>query len=295
MKLTRGAFQSFDGVEIAYAEVGTGRPTLLLHGFMASADLAWVRTGIAAALLSGRRLILPDLRGHGRSAAPQDQAAYPPDVAAMDQEALIAKLRLRDYDLVGYSFGARTALRLIARGARPRRCVVGGLGDIGMTDPAPHMRRVEDALCNGEQAADPRAGRLLQAKLSQRGLDRRAMLGMVGSSLPATREELAMMTLPILVVSGVRDRESGSVEQLAALLPLGEALTTPGDHHTAIVSAEFAEAIRRFLDGGQPVERRPSVADPGRADPDIQQHGPHGVSDANGQRFTAPSQRLLSA
>lgn len=248
MKLTYSTFPSFDGVEISYAEVGSGRPTLLLHGFLASADLAWVRTGIAAALLPGRRLILPDLRGHGRSAAPQDQAAYPPDVAVLDQEALIARLNLRSYDLVGYSFGARTALRLIARGEQPRRCVVGGLGDIGMTDPEPHMRRVEDALCNGEQAADPRAGRLLQAKLNQRGLDRQAMLGMVSSSLPATPEALAMMTLPILVVSGARDRESGSIDRLAALLPLGLALRTPGDHHSAIVSVEFAEAIRRFLD-----------------------------------------------
>lgn len=123
------------------------------------------------------------------------------------------------------------------------------------------MRRVEDALCNGEQAADPRAGRLMQAMLNQRGLDRQAMLGMVGSSLPATSDELAMMAPPILVVSVARDRESGSIERLPELLPLGEALTTPGDHYTAIVSVEFAEAIHRFLDAEDQVERHASMED----------------------------------
>ena len=86
-------FASFDGAEIAFTTIGEGRPTLLVHGFMANADLNFVQPGIAARVArEGRQVILPDLRGHGASAAPDDAAAYPPDALAMDQEALLRHL-----------------------------------------------------------------------------------------------------------------------------------------------------------------------------------------------------------
>jgi len=99
-------FQSFDGVSIGYRTLGdpAGWPTVMLHGFLASAESNWFLPGIAAAVAAtGRRVIAPDLRGHGRSDAPSDPAAWPPDVLARDQEALVAHLHLKDYDLVGYS------------------------------------------------------------------------------------------------------------------------------------------------------------------------------------------------
>ncbi len=111
-------FSSFDGQEIAYRVMGEGRPTLLLHGFLADSLSNWVQPGIAAALAGlGRQVILPDLRGHGASAAPTDLAFWPPDTLAMDQMALVAHLGLTDHDLVGYSLGARTAVRMMVRGA----------------------------------------------------------------------------------------------------------------------------------------------------------------------------------
>ncbi|MDR7118561.1 alpha/beta fold hydrolase [Caulobacter sp. BE254] len=126
-------FQSFDGVSIGYRTLGEGWPTLLLHGFLASAEANWFLPGIAAAVAAaGRRVIAPDLRGHGRSDAPTDPAAWPRDVLAMDQEALIAHLHLSDYDLVGYSLGARTAVRMAVRGARPRKLVLAGMGERGL-------------------------------------------------------------------------------------------------------------------------------------------------------------------
>ena len=94
-------FQSFDGVSIGYRTLGdpAGWPILMLHGFLASAESNWFLPGIAAAVAAtGRRVIAPDLRGHGRSDAPTDPAAWPRDVLARDQEALIAHLHLRDND-----------------------------------------------------------------------------------------------------------------------------------------------------------------------------------------------------
>src|SRR5882672_5455546 len=71
---------------------------------------------------------MPDFRGHGRSAKPHDASAYPRGVLTDDGFALLDQLRLDDYDLGGYSLGARIVVRMLVRGATPRRAVVGGQG-----------------------------------------------------------------------------------------------------------------------------------------------------------------------
>ena len=117
-------FDSFDGQRLAWRETGEGRPVILIHGFFSDAVTNWVRYGHAAAIaVRGFRVIMPDLRGHGSSARPHDASAYPPDALAKDGHALIAHLGLTDYDLGGYSLGARTTCRMLATGATPRRVV----------------------------------------------------------------------------------------------------------------------------------------------------------------------------
>ena len=55
-------------------------------------------------------------------------ALVPTDTLALDVEALVRHLGLADFDLGGYSMGGRAAVRLLARGMRPRRAVVAGMG-----------------------------------------------------------------------------------------------------------------------------------------------------------------------
>ena len=118
-----------DGTPIAWREIGTGRPLLLLHGYFAGAYANWIRPGHAAVLaLAGARVIMPELRGHGESGKPHDPRAYPSDVLAQDMQALVAALALRDDDIVGYSLRARVVVRMLAHGASPRRVILGGTG-----------------------------------------------------------------------------------------------------------------------------------------------------------------------
>ena len=119
---TTSRFAASDGVDLAWHELGEGRPVVLFHGLFSDAETNWIKFGHAALLAGqGFRVIMPDLRGHGESARPHDPSAYPPDILAEDGLALIDHLALEDYDLGGYSLGGRTCVRMVVRGARPRR------------------------------------------------------------------------------------------------------------------------------------------------------------------------------
>lgn len=125
---------SFDGTELAVHRLGAGRPLVLLHGLFSSAEVNWVRYGHAATIAAaGFDVIMPDLRAHGASAAPHDPAAYPHDVLVRDVAAVVAVLGLHDFDLGGFSLGARTAVRAVLSGIIPRRLVLAGMGLQGLT------------------------------------------------------------------------------------------------------------------------------------------------------------------
>ncbi|ATQ44382.1 alpha/beta fold hydrolase [Caulobacter mirabilis] len=250
MTVTTTAFASFDGAPIAVHEIGEGRPTLMLHGFIATAELNWILPGIADRVAAaGRRVIMPDLRGHGGSAAPTDPATWSPDILPRDQEALIKGLGLSDYDLVGYSLGARTAVRMLVRGATPERVVLGGMGDSGVMAAGMRAAMFEDSIRNGEKAADPKAGKIIQARIRQGGFVPEALLGVLSSFVPTTEDELRKLDRPILAVCGELDQDNGSPERLAELLPRGVAQRVPGTHLSAVAEPALAEAIVAFLEG----------------------------------------------
>ena len=123
----RHLYRGRDGTELAWHSSGPaqGRPAVLVHGLFGSGTLLADTPPARALAGRGYRVILPDLRGHGDSGRPHDPACYPPDVVADDVLALVDALGLDDYDLAGYSLGGKVVLRLLARGARPARAVVG--------------------------------------------------------------------------------------------------------------------------------------------------------------------------
>jgi pimeloyl-ACP methyl ester carboxylesterase len=63
-----------DGVEIYYEITGDGPTVLLTHGFSAS-TVMW-RDNVPALVSGGFRVVTWDMRGHGRSASPDDPALY---------------------------------------------------------------------------------------------------------------------------------------------------------------------------------------------------------------------------
>lgn len=244
-------FKTFDGLNLAWTETGSpnGRPTLVLHGFLASAQLNWIDPGLAAAMATtGRRILLPDLRGHGQSDAPIDPSAYPKDALPKDQEVLLAQLGLTDFDLVGYSLGARTAVRILARGhASPAKVFLGGMGEAGITTVGTRKDYFEDGIRNGANAKDARAGAYIQTILKQRGMSPEAALGVLSTQMSTSPEQLAKIKTPVLVVNGDQDRDNGDPLALAAALGNGTCQLVPGNHLSAVAEPAFRDALVAFL------------------------------------------------
>jgi pimeloyl-ACP methyl ester carboxylesterase len=237
-----------DGVGLAVHDLGEGRPVVLLHGFISSARANWFAPRLAQALAAaGHRVIAPDARGHGQSDAPTDPAAWPADVMVDDLLAVVDQLGLIDFDLAGYSMGARTAMRGCARGLRPRRLVTGGMGAEGIMFAGPRAELFEDAIRHGARARDPAMGRAIDRLMADQGLEREAMLGVLASFHPTTEAEIRAVDIPALVLLGEDDHDNGSAETLADWLPQGQSLRTPGDHGGAVSTPQFRDALTAFL------------------------------------------------
>ncbi len=241
-------FSSFDGQEIAWRELGEGRPIVLIHGFFSNATVNWVRYGHAARIAAeGYRVIMPDLRGHGDSARPHDPAAYPKDALADDGFALIAHLGLTDYDLGGYSLGGRTTMRLLARGATPGKAIVGGMGLDGIVHTAGRGGHFRTILTNLGSFARGSPEWMAEAFLKTTGSDPIALLNVLDTFADTPLEVVETLQTPTLVVAGQDDQDNGSAEALAAALPSGVLGIVPGNHMSAVTHRALGEAMARFL------------------------------------------------
>jgi pimeloyl-ACP methyl ester carboxylesterase len=116
-----------DGVGIEYEVTGAGRPVVLLHGFPDSGRL-W-RHQVPALAGAGFRVIVPDLRGYGRSGQPEAVEAYSLPFLAGDVLAVLADLDLAQAHVVGHDWGAALAGAGLAPVDRPRP--LGGPHDWG--------------------------------------------------------------------------------------------------------------------------------------------------------------------
>src|SRR5437762_10153482 len=105
-------FYSVDGLRLRYLEWGSSPsdPIVLVHGFSSTAD-AW--TGVGEVLGAEYHVIAPDLRGHGESEwDPQER--YSDDQLASDVHALVQRLGLPPFTLIGHSMGGAVAFTYAA-------------------------------------------------------------------------------------------------------------------------------------------------------------------------------------
>jgi pimeloyl-ACP methyl ester carboxylesterase len=237
-----------DGVELAFHETGRGRPVILLHGLFSDANINWMKFGHAARIAGeGFRVIMPDLRAHGLSGKPHEPEHYPKGILARDLRELVAHLGVTEFDLGGFSLGARTTVEGVGEGLCPRRAILGGAGLEGLRNWKRRKTFFLEAieLFDEVQRGDPHW--LSIQFIKSQNIDRVAAALLLESFEDTFMDWLQAFTMPTLVVCGREDEDNGSAEELAAALPNAVFREVPGTHMSSVTKAEFGEAIATFL------------------------------------------------
>jgi len=275
------SFLSYDGVRLAYTQLGEGPPLVCVPGGPGRAAGYLEDLG---GLSRTCTLVLLDARATGRSEVPPDPASLRYDRLADDLEALRVHLGLSVVDLLGHSAGALVAQAYAAQHRVGRLVLVtpsdtlqgGTRADVGAlraarsgepwyADAAEAVETMADAP-PAQQQALMRASRPFlygrwdertqaHALTADRQSSRRAELGFAAGAdevdVPALLARLGQVQSPVLVVGGERDAVTGvvSVHAVAASFPNASAVVLPGAGHFPWVDEPeaFYDAVAAFL------------------------------------------------
>jgi pimeloyl-ACP methyl ester carboxylesterase len=241
-------YQAGDNVSLNVTEMGQGRALILIHGYFSDAETNWIKYGHAALLAkAGFRVIMPDLRAHGRSDKPHETAAYPSDVLAHDVLALVEQLGLTDYDLGGYSLGGRTVARMLVKGAMPGRAIISGMGLDGLINTgsrAAHFRNIFEGLGTHVRGTSEW---MAEAFLKTTGGDPVALALILDTFVDTPLEAIRSWNMPVQVLVGADDDDNGSGAALAAELRSATLSVVPGNHMSAVVKPDLGQAMLAFL------------------------------------------------
>ena len=247
-------FHARDGTRLHFSQMGQGRALILVHGLFSNATVNWVKYGHAATIAAaGYRVIMPDLRAHGQSGAPHDAAHYPPDILCSDLADLVAHLGMDNFDLGGFSLGARTIVRaLVTQLVSPNRVILGGMGLAGLSNWAVRgdfFRRVIDQYDGAKRGDDIW---MAVQFMKTMGVDRTAARHLLASLVDTSESALSAIRQPTLVVCGSEDRDNGDPAALTAALPHAQHAVIPGTHMGCIVGKDLGRAMAQFLHGTAP-------------------------------------------
>lgn len=231
-----------DGARIYYEALGEGRLLLFVHGGTGTGGYDWEAQ---LALADRFRLIIPDLRGHGRSTQPATPLSL--DLIASDMLVLAGSLDRPLDAVVGFSIGASAMLRLLTQRPGLTRAFV-AIGASFRGDPG----RVEQIVT----APWPEELRRLRHEASEDREHwqelRRQLAETWAKTLDLGPPELARVDCPTLVVCGDRDRIEPirTAALIARQVAQGELLVLPRAGHFAQRDrpGPFNAALVDFLD-----------------------------------------------
>jgi len=215
---------------LAVEEHGQGPlPLILIHGMAGDASF-WA--SLVRALGPGYRVIIPELRGHGRSGQPSD-GQYAIAAHAADLVAVVEAMALDRVVLVGHSFGASVALE--AATLMPTQVagmvLLDAAGDFsyvppealegfiaGMEHPAHYTETVEGAFDVALEGATAETERRVRAAIMAAPP---AMIVAMYKSLLRYRptDALAKYSGPLLLVTAPTNSASFALHELCPEVP----------------------------------------------------------------------------
>ena len=260
-----------DGVHYAVRIEGFGPSLLLLHGFTGS-GATW--THLLPALAGDHRTIAVDLLGHGDSDSPP-AARHAVERQTADLAEILGRLDAAPADVLGYSFGARIAMRLAIDNPTAVGRLVLESPSAGIADAAEreHRRQSDmrwvDQLVQGDMdgfvrdwAAQPifasqaNVAADVQARLAaQRQANRpdglaASLLGAGQGAMAPLHDHLGDIRARTLVISGALDRRGTARATLVtAAIPGAVHAIIDGAGHTPHLEAPayFGALIHDFL------------------------------------------------
>ena len=232
-------------VELAHATHGEGFPLVLVHGFTGS-SLDWA--DVVEPLAKARRVITLDHRGHGESPNTGDAATYTFDQLVADLSALLDRLELDRFDLLGHSMGGIVAMRYaLQHPERVRSLVLMDTAAGAMARATDFMRSgielvraqgtgalfevIQGFLGTGERADVLRERQ--RTKLEQMDPVAFTELGEELLTYPSVLDRLATLAIPTTVVVGENDTGlRPAADALAATIPGAVLVVIPDAAHS---------------------------------------------------------------
>lgn len=239
-----------DGARIWHAAYGAGPPVILLHGGLGHSG-NWGYQ-VPALLKSGRRVVLIDSRGHGRST--RDARPYSYAMMASDVLAVMDALKVESAAVVGWSDGACTSL-ILARMAPER---IAGVFFFGCNmDPSGTKAFVPTPVidrCFNRHARDYAA---LSATPDAFEAFVEAVSAMMKSEPNYSARDLADIRVPVAIAQSEHDEfiKDQHAEYLARSIPGAELIRLAGVSHFAPLQrpGHFNGVMCAFLDRVLPV------------------------------------------
>ncbi len=243
-----------DGVQIYYEVHGEGPVILLTHGYSSTSGM-W--KGQVETLSARHRLVVWDMRGHGDSDYPEDQAAYSEEATVADMAALLDAVGVDKAIIGGLSLGGYMSLAF--NRVHPER-----VSALLIIDTGPGYRN-DEAREGWNQNAIKRAERLerdgldlanASAEVRQvrhRSADglAKAARGMLTQRDAGVMNSLSSIAVPSLIVVGADDAPFlAASDYMAAKIPGAKKVVIPAAGHAANIDqpTAFNRALGDFLD-----------------------------------------------
>lgn len=258
------ALLSEPAIHLAYREIGSGRPVVLLHGFCGSSSY-WDEL---IPLLDGQcRLLVPDLPGHGQSSLPP--ASFSIEAYADTISQLLAQKGIEQAVWLGHSLGGYITLAAAER--QPER--VSAFGLVHSTafpdDPSGKEGRLKAIQTIQQSGIDAFVDGLVPKLFAPGGVDKhpqwvtrtkqigygtnpqgaiRALEAM--RERPDRRHVLEGTTTPVLLVAGSADQIISSDKTFTVSGDLIRHRLIAGAGHMSMLEApaQLAAEISVFLD-----------------------------------------------
>ena len=232
-----------NGVKLHYVERGSGEPLLLLHGFTMCGTGDW--NFAADKLAKNHHLIIPDLRGHGRSTNPS--GIFTMRQSSEDIRALLDHLGVKKVRAIGISAGAMTLLHLASK--YPER--VESMVLIGAANEFPEQaRRLAGA--TEYETIPPEILGYMKACASRGDQQVRSLIGQMRGfarsydDMNLTSSILGKIRARTLIIHGDRD-EFFPVDvpvKLYKAIPNSQLWIVPNGDHVPIHGDRMAEFLR---------------------------------------------------